>query len=87
MTTVFLSASDGFVITMLAIIGLSMGVVALLFVCMRRNAARRDPLVDELLEEVAREEEEEESRAAAAREEPNPKPAEPWVREPDWWKS
>ena len=83
MATVSLSASDGFVITMLAIIGLSMGVVALLFVCIRRNAARRDHQVDQLLEEVA-EAEKKESRAPAVGE--VPKSAEPWEREADWWK-
>jgi hypothetical protein len=76
-----LSASDGFVIAMLSIIGLSLGVVALLFFCMRRSAARRDDQVDELLEEVAEEERREKLRAPA--EKPQ---AEPWERDGDWWK-
>lgn len=82
MTAVQLSAGDGFVIAMLSIIGLSFGVIAMLFVCMRRNAARRDEHVDALLDEVAEEERREKLRAPAEK-----PPAEPWERDGDWWKS
>lgn len=78
-----LSAADGFVITMLVMMGISLGVLGVMVLCMRRNAARRDHQVDELLDEVA-EAEASEKRAAAGGE--NPNPAEPWEREGDWWK-
>lgn len=76
------SAADGFVIAMLVMMLLSLGVVALLFVCMRRNAIRRDRHVDALLEEVA-ETEKTEKQAALA----DPPKAEPWERDGDWWKN
>jgi len=76
------SAADGFVIAMLVMMMLSLGVVALLFLCMRRNAVRRDRYVDELLEEVA--ETERKEKQAALGDAPKP---EPWERDGDWWKN
>ncbi len=76
------SAANGFVIAMLVMIMLSLGVVALLFICMRRNALRRDRHVEELLEEVAAEEKKAEQ--AAVSEAPK---QEPWERDGDWWKN
>ncbi len=77
------SATDGFVIAMLAMIFLSFGTVGMLVICMRRNAARRDTEVDDLLDEIAVDEKREKSP-------PQPEeavsPAEPWERESDWWK-
>lgn len=75
------SAADGFVIAMLVMMALSFGVVALLFICMRRNAVRRDHHVDELLDEMA--ESERKAKLAATGEAPKP---EPWERDGDWWK-
>ena len=76
------AAADGFVIAMLVMMTLSLGVLIVLAVCMRRNVARRNRQVDELLEAVA----EEEKRAKQA-----PTPAdvpvrEPWEKDGDWWK-
>ncbi|MEO5714187.1 MAG: hypothetical protein ABIT37_11935 [Luteolibacter sp.] len=76
------SAADGFVIAMLVMMTLSLGVVALLFICMRRNAVRRDRHVDELLEEVA--EAERKAKQAAIGKAPKP---EAWERDGDWWKN
>ena len=76
------SAADGFVIAMLVMMALSLGVVALLFFCMRRNAGRRDHQVDELLEEM--EETESKQKQAALGDVPKPQP---WERDGDWWKS
>ena len=79
-----IAASDGFAIAMLGVILLSMGMIGVLFWCMKRNAARRDPHVDSLLEEL----EEEERRERLPRTAPGgEKPREPWERESDWWKS
>jgi replicative superfamily II helicase len=73
-------AADAFAISMLCVIALAMGTIALLFLCMRREAAKRDPQVDALLEEVERDERRQTraKTAGAARE--------PWERSPDWWK-
>lgn len=75
-----LSAADGFAIAMLGMVALSLGVIAVLFLCMRRSAARRDEQVDKLLEEI----EAEEKREAAHQTEPPQR--EPWEKEGDWWK-
>ncbi len=82
MAAYHLSAADGFVIAMLVMMALSLGVVALLFLIMRRNAAHRDRQVEELLREVA-EEEEREKHAPAHSEAPD---REPWEKDGDWWK-
>jgi hypothetical protein len=77
------SATDGFVIAMLAMIFLSFGTIGLLVMSIRRSAARRDSQVDELLHELA----EDEKRKKSPPQPADPvKPAEPWERESDWWK-
>lgn len=68
---------------MLLMMSISLGVLGVMVLCMRRNAARRDRQVDELLEEIAEAEEREKHTPAGGE---NPKPAEPWEREGDWWK-
>ncbi|MES2923065.1 MAG: hypothetical protein V4819_16030 [Verrucomicrobiota bacterium] len=82
MATASLSASDGFVIAMLAMMALSLCVLIVLAICMRRNVARRNRQVDELLEEVAAEEARE-NRARAVADTPA---REPWEKDGDWWK-
>jgi hypothetical protein len=81
--TAAFSATDGFVIAMLAVIFLSFGTVGMLVICMRRNATRRDPQVDDLLDEIASDEKRQKSPPQPA---DQVKPAEPWERESDWWK-
>lgn len=78
-----IGASDGFAIAMLGVIALAMGTIGLLFFCMKRAAAKRDPHVDALLEELEREERETErlTRTQASAPPPNP-----WERDADWWK-
>lgn len=79
-----MSASDGFAIAMLAMILCSMGVIAMLIFCMFRNASKRDPQVDELLDEMA--EDERKSKVAGVAAEPS-ESSELWERGADWWKS
>ena len=74
--------ADGFVIAMLVMMTLSVGTLVMLAICMRRNVARRNRQVDELLEEVAAEEEKA-NRAPTVAEAP---PREPWEKDGDWWK-
>ena len=76
------AAADGFVIAMLIMMTLSMGTLIILAICMRRNVARRNSQVDELLEEVA-EEEQKANRAPTMADAPAP---EPWEKDGDWWK-
>jgi hypothetical protein len=85
MSTQHLSAADGFVLAMIAMMAISAGVVALLLVCGLRNAARRDRQVDDLLDEVTHQEEKEEQNKHAPAKAEAPKP-EPWERDGDWWK-
>jgi hypothetical protein len=77
------TAADGFVLTMLAVITLSFGTVILLILCGLRNAARRNAEVDDLLEEVAAEEKQTNRTPVIAKED---KPLEAWEKEGDWWK-
>ena len=76
------AAADGFVIAMLVMMAMSLGTLLILAVCMRRNVARRNRQVDELLEEVAAEEERE-KLAQAVTDTPT---REPWEKDGDWWK-
>ena len=83
MGTEQLTASDGFAIAMLAMVVASMGVLAMLGFCMFRNAARRDPQVDGLLEEMERKDRE--SRLPPPGDKPS-RENEPWEKDADWWK-
>lgn len=77
-----ISASDALAISMLGVIFLAMAVIALLFLCMRRNASRRDQHVDDLFDEM----EEDERKAEVARSNPEKKPDAPWEKDGEWWK-
>jgi hypothetical protein len=78
-----ISAADGFVLAMLAVMALSFGTVGLAIGCGLRNAARRNADVDNLLEEVAAEEQQETRKPVGARDKVR---LEPWERDGDWWK-
>lgn len=84
MPTETLSASDGFAIAMIGMILLSFGTVGVLLLCMFRNAARRDPHVDQLLEEVEEAERQEQLPAQPGE---DPVEKQPWEKDTDWWKS
>lgn len=72
--------SDAFAVAMLIVIFSALGVVALLLLCMRWRASRRDPQVDALLEEIA-----EEAKMPVAHR-PDSRPLQAWERDADWWK-
>ncbi len=76
------AAADGFVIAMLVMMALSLGTLLVLAICMRRNVARRNRQVDELLEEVAAEE----ARGNLAQAVADAPAREPWEKDGDWWK-
>lgn len=73
---------DGFAMTMVLILILSLGVVALLLVSIFRNGKRRDRQVEELIEEVRRSQEDRKIPLPSAA----PEAREPWEKEGDWWK-
>lgn len=75
-----ISAADGFILAMLATVALGLAVIGLLFWCMRRSAALRDPQVEELLEELAEDEKRQKPSSAETSQ------MEPWERDADWWK-
>lgn len=75
------AAADAFALAMLTVIFVSMGVVAMLFFCMRRNASRRNPHVDELIEEISLP-----PRPAETTHAETARPA-PWEKNSDWWKA
>ncbi len=72
------TASDGFAIGMIVVIGMSFGVILSLFTSMRRHAKRRDPHVDELLQEIRHQEQQLKHQ--------KPETTEAWEKESDWWK-
>lgn len=78
-----INAVDAFALSMFGVIGLAMGTLLLLFLCMRREVARRDAQVDALLEEVEREERDN-GRAVSG--ERGSIKSQPWERDGDWWK-
>lgn len=73
--------SDGFAVAMLLVIFSALGVVALLLLCMRWRASRRDPEVDALLEELAADS----RQQASAKTAPSSRAA--WERDADWWRA
>lgn len=79
-----ITAADGFAFAMLAVIAASFGMLAALFLAMRRLARRRDHHVDDLLQEL----EAAEKKAAETGKEPQDPPPSPppWERPADWWK-
>ena len=73
---------DGLAMTMLAVLILSFGVVALLLWSIFRHGKRRDHEVEDLLEEVGRSQEPEKVPAPST----TPEAREPWEKDGDWWK-
>jgi len=78
-----MTAVDALAISMLAVILLSFGVVALLFFSMARNASRRDPQIEELMRDALAGD----GGKSDATPAPTSKSArEAWEREDDWWR-
>lgn len=73
---------DGFAMTMVLILVLSFGVVALLLVSIFRSGKRRHDPVEDLIDEVRREDDARKMPASTAA----PQQREPWEKEADWWK-
>jgi hypothetical protein len=73
---------DGLAMTMLVVLILSFGVVALLLWSIFRHGKRRDREVEDLLEEVRRSQEPEKIPAPSA----TPETREAWEKDGDWWK-
>ena len=73
---------DGFAMTMVLILVLSFGVVALLLVSIFRSGKRSSDPVDDLIEEVRRSQKPRKVPSPAA----TPETREPWEKDGDWWK-
>ena len=73
---------DGFAMTMVLILVLSFGVVALLLVSIFRSGKRSSDPVEDLIEEVRRSQEPEKIPTPSA----TPEAREPWEKDGDWWK-
>jgi hypothetical protein len=85
-TLAFLNAADGFALSMVLILTLGLGVVALLLGSIARHGKRRDHELEALLDELRREDADQ-GRQAAVSTSPEPTaPREPWERDGDWWK-
>ena len=76
-----MTAVDALAISMLAVVLLSFGVVALLFFQMARGAARHDPEIEELMREALAGDAKDAAPETAA-----PAKREAWERESDWWR-
>ena len=81
-----LHAADGFAMTMVVILVLSLGMIASLGIAIYRNGKRHENEVEKLLEELRRREEEEEQQQTHPTPPAGTEPREPWEKEPDWWK-
>lgn len=76
-----MNPNDALAVTMLAVILTGFGVVAMLFLCMARNGARRDLELERLMYEAVTEKN---GNPLTARQRKTPRAT--WEREGDWWK-
>lgn len=67
---------------MMGVMGTAFAVIAMLLICMIRNASKRDTEVDRLLDEVKREEKD--TQPVKPANTPNTKAD--WEKDGDWWK-
>ncbi len=77
--------ADAFALMMLVVIFFSLGIVGLLLWMMKVKAAKRDPHVDALLDELA--ESAKTSKTNAEKKHGNETPSQPWEKSADWWKA
>ncbi|MBB5350906.1 hypothetical protein HNR46_001140 [Haloferula luteola] len=75
-----ITEADGFALSMIGILTLSLMTLLGIFVAILRSAAKRDPEVEALIEEVTR------TAPPTPVGSPEPSTHEPWEREGDWWK-
>ena len=77
------TAADGLVLTMLGVMLLSFGIVAMLLNSICRSMGNRDLEVEKLIEEVAMEATKENSLTGKVMEVRR----QPWEKDGDWWRS
>lgn len=75
-----MNATDALALSMLAVIFTGFAVIALLFLCMARNAARRDLELERLMHDAAAGA----NRARGSRSKSRARGA--WERDGEWWK-
>lgn len=76
-----MTAIDALALSMLAVLLASFGVVMMLFLNMARHASRRDPELEQLMEDADRLLESREAPVGSME-----TPREPWERDGDWWR-
>lgn len=81
-----LSPADGMAMSMVAIIILSLGMVALLVGIIKRAGKKAETEVEKLLDELRKEEAEEEAKRHPAPPTGPEEKLEPWEKEEDWWR-
>ena len=64
---------------MMGVMGTAFAVIAMLLFCMIRNASKRDPEVDRLLEEMEKDEKEVRVKKVTSE-------AKEWEKDGDWWR-
>jgi hypothetical protein len=74
--------SDGFAISMIAILGISLSFVLVILVSIFRQSRKSRSETDDLIDEVQREEEVQPAGSGPKEEE-----SKPWERKDDWWKA
>lgn len=74
-----ITETDGLALALLGVMGTAFAVIATLLFCMFRNASKRDPEVDRLIDEMEKDEKE-------VRVQETPLKAEDWEKDGDWWK-
>ncbi|MEP3212967.1 MAG: hypothetical protein ABJQ29_07235 [Luteolibacter sp.] len=77
-----MTESDGLALAMACVMGTAFVVIATLLFCIIRNASKRDPEVDDLIEEVEQEEKAGREKKPAGK----VKEREDWEKDGDWWK-
>ncbi|TAE78311.1 MAG: hypothetical protein EAZ65_05275 [Verrucomicrobia bacterium] len=77
-----IDAADGFALTMVGILTLGLGVVALLLISISRHGKRRNHEVEALIDEVRRQEAAEKQTTPAAADPSR----QPWEKDAEWWK-
>ncbi|MGJ8645201.1 MAG: hypothetical protein ACSHX9_17500 [Luteolibacter sp.] len=76
-----ITESDGLALAMMGVMGTAFAVIAMILICVIRNASKQDTEVDRLLDEVKQEEKKQQVKPIGAQ-----KKKDDWEKDGDWWK-
>jgi len=85
-TNIWQQAQDGAALLMLVLILFILSAFALFFIVLARRARRAQNPEQKLLDEVGEQSKKKVASRGQHGKKPAPPPAEPWHKEPDWWK-